>query len=211
MTALKPADGQWEGVASVRYPLGSTCAHPECDRTDVTAHHIFPRGKIGNSSWFVLPTKGVPGLSEGTRINDKAIPHVVPLCGHGTAGHHGDVEMHKAWIKYEDGVFNWYAPEEEHLVPGEGVRGGEGLWKLVGPLKPQPAEPATKPKRRKTATTSEERKARVTYSVKTPKGEENVLPELEEALREKLHEEMGWQDDVPAYFVWAAAAARALQ
>ena len=51
----------------------------------------------------------------------------------------------------------------------------------------------------------------MTYSIKTPKDEENVLPEWEEIMRDKWREEMGWKDDVPAYFVWVAAAVKATQ
>ena len=65
--------------------------------------------------------------------------------------------------------------------------------------------------RQKRASTPEERRARKSYTVKTPASEENVLKELEDALRDHLREEMGWTETVPAYFVWVAAAAKALQ
>ena len=68
-----------------------------------------------------------------------------------------------------------------------------------------------KPKRKPQATTPEERRARVSTSIKTPKGEENVLPELIDSVREKIKDEMGWTDTVPDYFVLTAALARTLQ
>jgi hypothetical protein len=71
--------------------------------------------------------------------------------------------------------------------------------------------PGEKPKRRAQAATPEERKARVNTTIKTPKGEENVIPELVDSAREKLAPQMGWDDDVPAYFVITAALAAFLQ
>ena len=198
MTAIKPKDGQWEGVASVRYPLGDKCAHPECDSTDVTAHHIFPRGAIGNSSWFVAPKRGI---EPETKITSEGIPHVVPLCGHGTAGHHGDVEAHRAWITLEDdGKFYWH----DRYDPD---------WKLVGPLDPQPAEPAKKKARKRYK--GEARKQRKTISFRVPDGaSENgaeVYDELLQGAREALAPQIGWDEDVPPYFVITAALALAIQ
>jgi hypothetical protein len=210
MTALKPADGYARGVASVRYPLGTVCAHPYCDSTDVTAHHIFPRSQIGNSSWFVLF-----GPEHHTHeVTDKGVAHVIPLCGHGTTGHHGDVESHDSWIKYEDGVFVWYDRWTDDIgSTGDAVRAEkiDGAWVKVGPVDPQPGAPAKKKKRRTTAKTPEERKARVTTSIKTPKDEENVIPELVEAARDLIAEDQGWREDVPTYFVVTFALAFLLQ
>jgi len=135
MTALKPVESRKvRGVASTRYPIGTICSHPECDRTDVTAHHIFPRSMIGNSSWWV--EIDAPEIHRHDNISKKAVPHVVPLCGHGTDGHHGDVEEHRAWIKYEDGQFVWYERDGEE-------------WNDLGVLDPQPLVPAPKKRRRK--------------------------------------------------------------
>lgn len=66
-------------------------------------------------------------------------------------------------------------------------------------------------KRRKKASTPEERKARKTYTINTPAEEENILPELEDAIRDKYAEALGWSSTVPAYFVWTLAGAKALQ
>lgn len=65
--------------------------------------------------------------------------------------------------------------------------------------------------RAKKASTPEERRARKSYSIKTPGDEENVIPELVEAGREAWAEQMGWSPEVPAYFVVVAAFAKALQ
>lgn len=68
-----------------------------------------------------------------------------------------------------------------------------------------------KPARKAKASTPEERKARVNYSIKTPKDEENILPEREADLRELLVDLRGWKKNVPAYFIWEAAAHIALE
>ena len=64
--------------------------------------------------------------------------------------------------------------------------------------------------RKPKATTPEERKARVNFTIKTPKDEEMVIPELVESLREKWAAEMGWKKDVPSYYVVVAALSKAL-
>jgi len=72
--------------------------------------------------------------------------------------------------------------------------------------------PAKARKRKQNASTPEERRARKGYSIKTPKDEENVLAEMEDALREHLRPQFpSWTEEVPAYYVWVAAAALALQ
>lgn len=68
-----------------------------------------------------------------------------------------------------------------------------------------------KQKRKPKASTPEQRKARVNYTVRTPKDEENILPELIDLAREKLVPQMGWDDDVPAYFVLTAVLSRFVQ
>ncbi len=201
MTALKPIENRnVRGVASESYPINKVCAHPDCTETNVTVHHAFPRSQTKSKSFFVQIN--VPDKPESY---GEIIPHAVALCGSGTTGHHGDLEEHRAWLKYEDGVWNWYRRSNDP----DNSQGQE--WVLVGPLNPQPGSQEGRPKRKKQASTSAEKKAKVTYSIKTPKDEENVLPELEETLREEFRDEMGWKEDVPAYFVWVAAAAKALQ
>jgi hypothetical protein len=66
-------------------------------------------------------------------------------------------------------------------------------------------------RRKPKASTPEERKARVNYSIRTPKDEENVLPEMEQVLRDVLEPELAEQMDDPSqassYWVWSTAAA----
>lgn len=223
MTALKPIENRSvRAVASERYPLNFKCAHPECTEYAVDPHHAFPRSTIGGDSWFVeiigaceRDTDGdgdCPVCARGgnTCRTLTVIPHVTGLC----RAHHDDVEEHRAWIRLnDDGFWEWWdryhgkePTETDWIDPATGTG-----WTLLGELNPQPGSVEGKPKRRKRATTSEERKARVNYTVKTPKDEENVIPELVDAAREALHEEMGWDDDVPAYFVITAALSALLQ
>lgn len=219
MTALRPIENRRvRGVASQEYPSNRICAHPECtEKVDLrpsgepTVHHIFAASKIKSRSYFVAieMAKG----SNGDPV-ERIIPHAVGLCGSGTTGHHGDVEEHRAWIRLNDeGHYEWWdryegkePTETDWIDPATGIG-----WVRVGLLNPQPGSVEGKPKRRRQAVTPEERKARVNYTVKTPKDEENVIPELVDAAREALHEEMGWDDDVPAYFVITAALSALLQ
>ena len=179
MTALKPVEGRLvRGVASTRYPLNRTCAHPECSEQAQSAHHVFPRSLIGNGSWFVVlgPTERygtndnyeiVGGDSD--RISSSAIPHVVGLCGDGVRGHHGDLEEHRAWIKLEDGEFVWYQrvpltdPHDEIPVDWQ-------EWARIGALNPQPGSVEGRPKRKRTVKGSSERAARKTVSIRLPEG-----------------------------------------
>lgn len=68
----------------------------------------------------------------------------------------------------------------------------------------------TKPRKTK-ASTPEERKARKNFTIRTPEGEEQIIPELVQAAREAWAEQMGWSTTVPAHFVVVAAFAKALQ
>lgn len=211
MSALKPSDDRHvRGVASVRYPLNQICAHPECSKPTESAHHAFPRSQIGNGSWFVAFTADT---TSGTLITKDAIPHVIGLCGSGTTGHHGDLEAHRAWIKLEDGIFVWYERIEEYR-PGvvsfydDGV---EGEWLRVGPLNPQPGSREGKPKRRKKSSSSEERKDRKVLQIRTPAGEEQIIPELVDAVRELRREQMGWSETAPPHYVIVYALAKDLQ
>ena len=216
MTALRPTESHAAiGVAAVRYEPNKTCAHPECDKPTESHHHIFPRSQIGNGSWFVALGDFVPVDKDGrTYITKDAIPHVVGLCGSGTTGHHGDLEEHRAWIKLEDGWFNWYdrrAPTKEEKKDYEDQTGGHGddipvdFWVLVGALHPQPGSRDGKTKRKKKASTPQERQARETYCIKKPKGEENLLPEVVAATQETFQRVMG-ADDLPLPYVTVLAA-----
>jgi hypothetical protein len=72
------------------------------------------------------------------------------------------------------------------------------------------SEKVTK-RRKPAASTPEERKARVNFTIKTPPGEEQIIPELVQQAREAWAGEMGWSDNVPAHYVTVAAFVRALQ
>lgn len=72
-------------------------------------------------------------------------------------------------------------------------------------------EKVSKRRRKPNASTTEERKKRKSVSIWTPDGEDQIIPELIDAVREKLAPEMGWKDDVPAHYVVVAALAAALQ
>lgn len=117
MTALKPTESlRVKGVAANRYKPNDVCAHPECAEKATDNHHCFPRSLIGNASWFVILEDGLtettPEKGGGYR---QAIPHVAGLC----RPHHEEVELHGAWIKYEEEVFVWYdrAPNENPNKP----------------------------------------------------------------------------------------------
>lgn len=211
MTPLKPIENttRVRGVASKRYPPNRVCAHPECSRTDVTQYHIFGRPPGEDSdSWFVALALVDEDRTEAL---SSPLPHVTGLCGHGTEGHHGDVESHRAWIKYEDGEFVWY----ELVKPDtSGVAGGAGnlsepTWRRVGPLNPQPGsrEGKSKRKRKKGA----ERRKRVNVTVKVPQDTEDGAGLWDDALdriktkliREGLYDST---DEIPAYEAWMACA-----
>ena len=108
-------------------------------------------------------------------------------------------------MRLEDGVFVWYSRGEvpsAHSAP-------DVVWDLVGPLNPQPGSREGKPKRRRKASTPEERKARKNYTIRTPKGEENILPEMMELAREKLQKAMG-SDKLPPPYITTVAALKEL-
>jgi len=204
VTALKPIENRpVRAVASERYPLNKVCAHPECTEPAVDPHHAFPRSAIGGDSWFVgidyldQPPETWPkeGLVEGILI----IPHVTGLC----RAHHDDVEEHRAWIKLEVDVWLWY--DRSETTDRHGPEEFEENWKEIGALSPQPGSAEGKTKRKKRATTTEESRARETYSVKKPIGEENVIPELMELAKEKLTKAYGPGEPVTDYITLVAA------
>lgn len=67
-----------------------------------------------------------------------------------------------------------------------------------------------KPRHRKT-TTPEERKERKTVQIRTPVGEDQIIPELVDLVREKRAEQMGWSSSVPAHYIIVYALAKDLQ
>lgn len=205
MTALKPTENRRvRAVAAEQYELNAVCAHPECAEPTADPHHAFPRSQIKGTSWFVEIMTDV--LKEGQASPEvKIIPHVVGLCGSGTTGHHGDVEEHRAWIKLEDGVWNWY----DFVADRDGkFKPPFGEWVLVGPLNPQPGQQVGKPKRKRFK--GEQRRKRRTISIRVPDDTENggeiwdeTLDEVREALIEmELYDET---DKIPAYEAIIAA------
>lgn len=211
MTALKPIENRRvRGVASERYPLNKKCAHPECSEPAVDPHHAFPRSEIGNDSWFVEIVADIYGENDGlsdiidgtimreseTNIRDvvAVIPHVTGLC----RVHHDAVEEHRAWIKLEDGVWNWYdlaptPPEEAERWSQETGEHPDAYpvdtWELLGPLNPQPGSVEGKSKRRRFK--GEARRKRRTISLRVPDdaGEDGaaLLDEQIEALEAKIN------------------------
>jgi hypothetical protein len=178
LSALPPIENRnIRGVLGDRYPLNSKCAHPECDKDVESAHHIFGRPPPQGRSWFVE----IEG--EGKHV----IPHVVGLCGSGTTGHHGDVEEHRAWIKYEDGEFVWYDRIKRELDPGIDRLIDE--WEVVGPLDPQPAM-GEKSRRRKRRLKGDAKRKKINVTVKVPNEEQedgagllyDAIEQLEEIL-----------------------------
>jgi len=165
LTALKPIENRnVRGVASERYPVNEKCAHPECSEP-ATVHHIFPRSMIKSDSYFVVIDSDEDGPYP------EPIPHAVGLCGSGTSGHHGDVEEHRAWIKYEDGEFVWYdrrTTEAGDTLPFE-YRDGP-TWDRLGPLNPQPGSREGKPKRKRFK--GEKRRTRKVITMRVPADED---------------------------------------
>jgi hypothetical protein len=172
MTPLKPIEdltvkGREHGPS--RYALPEICQHPDCTEPATSKHHCWPKGMLKGDYWWV-EIKGV------------IVANVIALCGDGTTGHHGDVEDHRSWIRFEDGVFNWYDREPVDLDYTTAEE-----WRLVGPLNPQPGDTLGRKKRSRKQ--GEERRQRRTISVKVPADRENggaLWDELIEQTREKL-------------------------
>lgn len=198
MTALRPTEnarvvGLKDGQIKLlrKAILNRVCGHPDCADATVDAHHIWPRSLIANDSWFVEIT--------GDDGQKTVFPNIIGLCRE----HHDDVEQHRAWIRLEDGVFNWFVRDSD----------GQPEWVLVGHLVPQPGQVAQVRKARRKAGATDARRSRfVRYRV--PDDAEDgavVLDDLIVAFREEWTEELGWTDTVPPYYVIVAAFVKALQ
>lgn len=115
---------------------------------------------------------------------------------------HARITTNRARLEYRHDEL-WYVEGEEEKKLDLSLRLMEG------------SEKVSKPRRKPKATTPEERKARVNYSIRTPAGEENVLPELEEALRDHLKDELAEiassEGRVSSYKVWHTVAMRELE
>jgi hypothetical protein len=198
MTALKPLENRRvRAVASERYPLNEFCASPMSD-AGVKAddpHHCFPRSQIGGDSWFVEITYPNTLAPPGPDVPfTEVIPHVVGL----SREQHERVERHEAWIKLEDGVWNWYERENERDPSFEGALVDPlnpefgNRWTLIGPLNPQPGSREGKPKRRKFK--GEKRRKRTTISIRVPQDDledgAGIWDDLMEQAAVKLREQM---------------------
>lgn len=171
MTALKPiVGGEVQGIWSKTYLPNLICAHPECENAVESIHHIFgrPPGDVSDS-WFV---RLVQVDEDGTEHITTPLPHAIGLCGHGTTGHHGDVEEHRAWIKYQDGVYYWY-DRDEASEPGEP---GVPSWNWIGPLNPQPGAREAKPKPH--IPKDGVKRKQHSFSVKLPENEDRLHEEV---------------------------------
>ncbi len=183
MTALKPIENRRvRAVASERYPLNKKCAHPECSEEAVDPHHCFPRSYIAGDSWFVAIFIGHSQVIPDSP-SEQIIPHVTGLC----RAHHDDVELHKAWIKLEDGEWRWY--EMHDLLKG---------WELLGPLNPQPGSVEGKPKRKRFK--GEARRARTTISIKVPADEKEDGAGLWDEAIEILEQKISGDNPRPIYY-----------
>lgn len=176
MTALNPVvGGEVFGVLSKTYLPNLICAHPECDKPVESIHHIFGRPPGQDSdSWFV---RLVLVDEDGTQHIETPLPHATGLCGHGTTGHHGDVEEHRAWIKYQDGVYYWYEREEGayEFIEADPVK-MENKFTWIGPLNPQPGAREAKPKPHQPK--DGVKRKQHSFSVKLPENEDRLHEEV---------------------------------
>ncbi len=215
MTALKPIENRKvRGVASEEYPLNTTCAHPDCtEKVTKTkagkphAHHVFPRSLTKSESYFVEITDDAPETPGEGNGKITVIPHATGLCGSGTTGHHGDVEEHRAWIKLEDGVYNYYERSCECRFK-DSNECCDNEWTKIGPLNPQPGSVEGKAKR-KGKKHGEPRANRSVWPVKVPQdAQENgadLLDEKEQLARDILVKMDAIVVDAPRYGVVSAA------
>ena len=172
MTALKPSESRLvRGVSATRYPINTECASPMSDAGTKAddAHHCWPRSAIGNDSWFI------EFYDEDGQSLGEPIPHVVGL----SREQHERVECHEAWIKLEDGVWNWYERHEPE-VPTTYDTGEGPDWVLIGPLNPQPGSREGKPKRKRKQ--GDERRKRKVISIRVPDDEEDGAAIWDETL-----------------------------
>lgn len=209
MSALKPIENaRVVGIAAEAYPINVKCAHPECAEEAVDPHHCFPRSRQVGGSFFVAITFDT--AEEAKKFGDKVrvrplkvspktvvIPHVVGLCRE----HHDQVEDHHAWIKLEDGTWNWYDRPRTQEENGTG-------FDLVGRLSPQPGSVEGRAKRKKFK--GDQRRKRRVISVKVPDDTENggeIWDETIEDVKARLIEAGLYEDGsrIPIYEALIAA------
>jgi hypothetical protein len=215
VSALKPIENaRVVGIAAERYPINVKCAHPDCGEEAVDPHHCFPRSRQVGGSYFVAIT--FDSAEEAKAFGDKVrvrplkvspktvvIPHAVGLCRE----HHDQVEQHEAWIKLEDGTWNWYERVEREVPTTTNTGEGEA-WELLGRLSPQPGSVEGRAKRKKFK--GEQRRKRRVISVKVPDDTENggeIWDETLDDVKARLIE-MGLYEDgsrIPVYEALIAA------
>lgn len=211
MSALKPIENaRVIGIAAEAYPLNVVCSHPECSEDATDPHHCFPRSRQIGGSYFVAITFDTQAeakrFADLMRVrplkvapNTVVIPHATGLC----RAHHDNVEQHDAWIKLENGVWNWYDRDANQPVSDDWKE-----WVLVGPLSPQPGSVEGKKKRKKFA--GEARRKRRTISVRVPDDTENggeIWDATLEDVKAKLvrMELYDHDDKIPVYEALIAA------
>lgn len=198
VTGLK--DGQLKFLRKMA--LNETCSMPECDAPTEDGHHIFARSVIGNDAWVVEIV---------TDTETIVTPHVTGLC----RPHHRDVEEHRAWIRYQGGIFEWY----DRAFPAHGETKYDKLedidWTLIGKLTPQPGEKPFTTAVKKAKTVKKEGRLKAMYGVRIPADEKengfDVIEGLVDGFREKYAAEMGWSETCPRYYCIVAALVKGLQ
>lgn len=178
-------------VASERYPLNKQCAEPGCDQKATEPHHCFRRSQIGGDSWFV-EISSIIDIHQTEWSDHRIIPHVTGLCH----AHHSDITEHRAWIKYEDGIWNWYERDKDD-------ESGEEWFNLLGSLNPQPGSVEGKPKRKRFK--GEAKRARRTISIRIPEGSDyQAYEEKMEQASEIISRELGLESPYPFIVLDAA-------
>ncbi len=187
------------------YDLNTVCP-VTYETSDLEDHHIFRRsftalGQDNRDLFWVeydaLPPPGAVFASTSYNPYRYVVKNRVALSPEA----HQRITTNVARLEYR-GTDLWYIEGDAERKLDLNLRLMEGSEKVAR-------------KRKKKASTPSERKARVNYTIRTPRDEENVLPELEEALRDHLAPELTELMDDPtkasSYWVWHTAAVRVLQ
>lgn len=204
MTKLPHEDWSVTGVDGPEYELNNMCAVPECGRQSRDRHHIWRRSFLNGDYWWVQVDP------------DNIVGNCVGLCGE----HHHAVTVNAAWIKYENGSFEWsdlfsaskaltWQPPTRRQVEGVEVtisqveapsqpahdHGDGGVCPTC--LRPVPVKRDKK----------EEKRERRTWSVTIPKdnredGAETIATLIEEGRKELARAGMPYGDsDTAVFFV----------
>jgi hypothetical protein len=112
------------GVPGSVYRVGPRCSVPGCGKISEHAHHLWRRSKLGKPYAWVE-------VRETEHGEPQVIGNLTGLC----VEHHDDVTVHRAWIKWIDGVFYW--------GDNVGTDPAFPVFRAVAPLDPQPPTPET--------------------------------------------------------------------